>query len=106
MVESDSFSIEQQIQRYLPLIIEFTGGKIDAPTFKTRYLRLVKSGDRVLRQDIGDAVYKLFGDADYYEPRVYLRDSETLDDNQILQFAIVARDKLLTILRDSKSSDS
>ena len=96
--------IDQQIALYLPLIEDFVNGRINAPQFQMLYLQFFKTGKEIVDREVFEVTNWLFGDADYYVEEDRLRDPEDLNDEQLLECAITARDKLLRIAQSHKES--
>ena len=86
------------ISAYLRLIDDFVVGELTAPEFETAYLTAMKRDQRMIDNDVFRFLQTLFEDADAYvaEPRLRT-EPEDLDDEQLRDCAIRARDGLRTL---------
>lgn len=86
------------ISEYIKLIDDFVGGSLSAPEFEKAYLTAIKRDQRMIDNEVFFFLQTLFEDADAYvaEPRLRT-EQEDLDDGQLRECAVRARDGLRSL---------
>ena len=82
------------IEQYILLITQFVTGVISAPQFEQSYLDMFKHESNELPEHVYEVLNGLFSDVDAYCGDPYLRDEDDLDDDQLIECAKAALERL------------
>jgi hypothetical protein len=86
---------QPDLSSYLRLIDDLIANRLGAPEFQKEYLSTLQSEQRIFGDQVFGVIQTLFEDADAYVQYPELRtEPEDLDDEQLRQCAIRARDQL------------
>ena len=82
------------IEQYILLITQFIVGEITTSQFESRYLEMFKNETNQFPESVYDVLNKLFSDVDSYCGDPDLRDDEDLGDEELLDCAKEALERL------------
>jgi hypothetical protein len=88
---------KKHLDKYLILLSEFTKNKITAPEFEKQYLYIYKNDNYKYSEKIHIVLATLFSDVDSYCSIPEIRDSEDLNEEQLLQEVDIALKELTSI---------
>lgn len=87
--------MENELKKYISVITDFTSRKITVDEFEKKYLKMVKEETFIFEDKIFKVLGTLFSDVDAYCGDIDIRDEDDIDENQLLESAKIALNKLI-----------
>lgn len=92
---------QAELEKYLKILVNFVNHRMSAPEFEDQFLKIWRADNYLFTgrfsEQINIVLSTLMSDVDQYCSIVEIRDENDLDDNQLLECARLALEKLTSL---------